>query len=112
MKRGTQAVRRKTVRSLPTIVVTREPFYLQLGARIRQERERAGMSQAAVASALGLGRASVANIESAKQRVLAHQIPMLAEALGCDIARLFIPSVFRKRRTTVSGTKLGEGSRR
>lgn len=104
-----QRVRRLTVRrdSVP-----REPFYAQFGARIRVERERAGLSQAELAETLGLVRASVANIESARQRVLAHQIPPIAAALGCQIERLFMPSVFRRRRSAGTGVKTGAGSRR
>lgn len=36
----------------------------------------------------GLTRASIANIESGRQRVLLHQILQFAEALGVDLATL------------------------
>ena len=47
-----------------------EPFYVALGERIRDARLRRNASQDSIAIALGLTRASMANIEGANQRVL------------------------------------------
>lgn len=71
------------------LAVRIEPFYAEFGSRLAQLRFAQRLSQADVGRPLGLTRASVANIESGKQRVLAHQIPILAETLKCTAAQLF-----------------------
>lgn len=70
-----------------------EPFYSELGLRIQGYRKRAGMTQAELGQRLTppLTRASVANIESAKQRLLAHTLVNVASVLGVDLAEL-VPS--------------------
>ena len=77
-----------------------EPIYRTIGARVRQLREEAGMTQAYVASRLRppQTRAAMANIESAKQRVLAHQLVEFAEIFGVSIDSILRPAVYRKRR--------------
>lgn len=66
-----------------------EPFYAELGSRLAQLRFAQRLSQADVGRPLGLTRASVANIENGRQRVLAHQLPVLASTLKCSVAQLF-----------------------
>jgi transcriptional regulator with XRE-family HTH domain len=75
-----------------------EPFYEELGKKIQGLRIRAGLTQEDLGAALRppLTRASVANIENAKQRVLAHTIIMIAEALDVPIDRL-LPSIPREQ---------------
>lgn len=75
-----------------------EPFYLELGQRIQGFRKRAGMTQEALGAAIHppLTRASVANIENAKQRVLTHTIMMIASALGVPIEAL-LPTLPRQQ---------------
>lgn len=60
-----------------------EAYYHRLGARVRKARLAANLSQDEVARSMDppMTRASIANVESAKQRVLAHQIAMLARIL-------------------------------
>jgi len=65
-----------------------EPFYVALGDRIRDARLRRNVSQDALSFALGLTRASMANIENANQRVYAHYILVIAAALGIEAAEL------------------------
>jgi transcriptional regulator with XRE-family HTH domain len=71
-----------------------EPFYEALGSKIQKNREHRKMTQ----SQLGLSlippstRASIANIESGKQRVLVHTLSQLATALDVDIRKL-MPTV-------------------
>lgn len=68
----------------------REPFYAGLGARLRTARELLGLSQAAVGHRMRpiMSRASIANIESGSQRVLAHQLPTLSRAVNSTVAYL------------------------
>jgi ribosome-binding protein aMBF1 (putative translation factor) len=67
-----------------------EPYYRSLGARVRKAREHAGLSQAELGRMLKpqVTRASIANIEAAKQRCLAHTVVQLARALQCPVLRI------------------------
>ena len=67
-----------------------EPFYRQLGERIARARQAKGMPQAALAEALTpqLTRASIANIEMGKQRVMAHALVQIARELDLDLNEL------------------------
>lgn len=58
-----------------------EKVYLDLGQRIRERRMRIGLSQAELAERIGQTRASVANLEAGKQRLMLHTVETLAEAL-------------------------------
>jgi transcriptional regulator with XRE-family HTH domain len=55
-------------------------FYAELGARVR--RARGQLPQHSLAEAVGLSRASVANIEAGRQPVSSWMLIRLAEALG------------------------------
>ena len=70
------------------MVTTIEPFYRELGARIRTLREAAHLTGKSVGAPLGLTRASIANIEAGRQRILAHQLAVLAAVFGRSIAHL------------------------
>ncbi|HEX4334362.1 MAG TPA: helix-turn-helix transcriptional regulator [Polyangiaceae bacterium] len=75
-----------------------EPFYEELGKRIQGYRKRAGMTQEDLGKAIDppLTRASLANIENAKQRVLAHTIIQLAAALSVPVQDL-LPALPRQQ---------------
>jgi transcriptional regulator with XRE-family HTH domain len=68
-----------------------EPFYEELGKLIQGFRKGANMTQADLGSRMRptVTRANVANIESAKQRVLAHMLFDIAGVLGVSISELF-----------------------
>jgi transcriptional regulator with XRE-family HTH domain len=68
----------------------REPFYEELGRQIAYLRQKRGISQAALGALMRpqMTRASIANIETGKQRVLAHTFVQLAGALACDLETL------------------------
>ncbi len=61
-----------------------EPLYKDLGRRIHEARDRAGMTQQEVADRLvpKVTRASVANMESGKQRILCHTLVALSAVLS------------------------------
>ena len=64
-----------------------ESFYLVLGTRVRAIRQQKGLTQEQLGSRLTptMTRASVANIETGKQRVLAHTLVQLASALSVPL---------------------------
>jgi transcriptional regulator with XRE-family HTH domain len=49
---------------------------------IRRERRAKEWSQASLAGRLGMSRATLANVETGRQRLLVHQLYAFAEALG------------------------------
>lgn len=67
-----------------------EPFYTALGPTIQKARERKKMTQTQLGRCLNppTTRASIANIENGKQRVLAHTFVQLARAMEIDIHEL------------------------
>ncbi len=67
-----------------------EPFYVELGRRIQRARIRNGLSQQALGAAVSppVTRASIANIEGGKQRVLAHTACQLAAVLSVPLGEL------------------------
>lgn len=60
-----------------------DAFYEGLGRRIQQLRKKRGLTQEQLGARLvpQVTRASIANIESGKQRVLTHSLAQVAEAL-------------------------------
>ena len=70
------------------------PFYGVLGSRIQQAREHRKMTQAQLGLSLKppSTRASIANIENGKQRVLVHTLAQLAESLSVKV-QMLIPAV-------------------
>ena len=67
-----------------------ERFYRSLGATIRRRREALELTQEALGARLNppMTRASIANIEAGKQRVLAHTFVDLASALTLKLDEL------------------------
>ena len=67
-----------------------EPFYEALGSQLQITREQRKMTQAQLGAALNppSTRASIANIENGKQRVLVHTLAQLAQCLGVSIEAL------------------------
>ena len=64
-----------------------EEFYVLLGNRIRTFRQQTGLTQEQLGNRLTptMTRASVANIETGKQRVLAHTLLQLSGALDVSL---------------------------
>lgn len=67
-----------------------EPFYAALGRRVQRLRHAKGMTQAELGQRLvpPVTRASIANLESGKQRVLVHTLVDLAQLLGVKVTKL------------------------
>ena len=60
----------------------------QLGNRIREERERARLSQGELASQSSLERTAISKIESGTRKITALELSRVAEALGVRMGRL------------------------
>ena len=65
-------------------MVDSQEFYTEAGNRIRQARQKIGISQEALASLVSLTRTSVTNIEKGRQNFLAHTLVDLASALQVE----------------------------
>ncbi|MEH0631744.1 helix-turn-helix transcriptional regulator [Streptomyces stelliscabiei] len=63
-------------------------LYRAIGAGVAEARKQRGIRQADLATAVGLTRASVANIESGAQRIQVHTLIATAQALNLDPADL------------------------
>jgi transcriptional regulator with XRE-family HTH domain len=73
-----------------------EPVYKEIGRNIRTRRRLIDASQDVLAQQLGISRGTLANIETGRQRVLVHQLYVIAQALGVRPADLMPPPVVAK----------------
>lgn len=63
-------------------------LYLELGVRVRRRREARHLTQDELASAVGVSRSSIANIERGRQHAPVHLLFQLAEELKVDVGEL------------------------
>lgn len=68
--------------------MNRDDLYEAIGARIRDARRRAGLTQEQLAVQVGLSRASVTNVELGRQSLLVDQLVRFASVLQLDPAIL------------------------
>jgi|ERR1039458_1523099 transcriptional regulator with XRE-family HTH domain len=70
-----------------------QPFYRELGHKVRELRSKKKMTQEALGQLLDpqVTRASIANIETGGQRVLSHTLVQLAYHLDVNVADLLPP---------------------
>ncbi len=69
-------------------------LYHGIGGRVKHRRKVAGLTQQALADLVGMTRVSVVNVETGRQVILLHALPVWAKALKCRIADL-LPSQWR-----------------
>jgi transcriptional regulator with XRE-family HTH domain len=67
-------------------------FYATVGSKVRSARIAAKLSQADLASQVGLTRSSVANLEAARQRTSLYHFVLISRVLKADVAEL-LPDV-------------------
>ena len=79
-------------------------LYIEIGSRIRLERNKKHISQAKLAELVGLKRTSIINIEKGRQRFLIHTLYGFAEALGIRPHELIPDSI-----PASSGDKIPDG---
>jgi transcriptional regulator with XRE-family HTH domain len=64
--------------------MTPNPLYVEFGKLVRGYRKRSNLTQDDLAERVGLSRTSITNIELGRQKVLLHQVFMLAKSLGVN----------------------------
>lgn len=69
-------------------------IYRLIGSQIAARRKELRLKQAEVAAQIGLTRASLANIEKGRQKVMLHQIYRIAEALRIETILDLVPRRF------------------
>ena len=65
---------------------------------IRAERARIGMSQEALGRHLGLSRVTISEIETARRRVWADELPAICKALGVQLEAILSGATDEDRR--------------
>lgn len=65
--------------------------YMQFGRKVAAARKSKGMTQADLAKRVAFTRASVANIETGRQRVMLHDVFAIVAALGGQSILDFVP---------------------
>ena len=87
-------------------------LYRLLGQNVARLRNAKKRTQAEIAAQIGLTRASLANIETGRQKVLMHHVFLLASALECESILDLIPESFvfdnDDEPVTVHGSQLSE----
>jgi len=78
-------------------------LYVEFGRRLRAARGEADISQAHLGRAVGLSRASIANIEAGRQHVALDQLFDFARALGIETTALLPSSTLDTPVTRVPG---------
>ncbi|MFJ4912897.1 helix-turn-helix domain-containing protein [Streptomyces sp. NPDC088726] len=59
------------------------------GRRLRELRERAGLTQTATAAGAGLNRSFYAGVEAGRTSIAVDRLPGLAKMLGVELYQLF-----------------------
>lgn len=73
---------------MSTTAILPHEVYRLIGQRIREAREKRGLSQERLANEVALTRTSITNIEKGRQKVLVHTLFLLSEALGVSVVEL------------------------
>jgi transcriptional regulator with XRE-family HTH domain len=63
----------------------------ELGARIAEIRQQAGLTQEHVGRSLELTRSQMCKIEKGERRVSARELTIIAQSLVCDVDSLLFP---------------------
>ena len=69
-------------------------LYRRLGRAIAERRGELGITQGDVAEKLGLSRASLANLENGRQRIMVHQLFALVNALKLESILDLVPKLW------------------
>jgi transcriptional regulator with XRE-family HTH domain len=69
-------------------------IYRLLGLAVAKRRAEMKLTQAEVAAQIGLTRASLANIETGRQKVMLHHVYRLSAALECASILDLVPATF------------------
>ena len=69
-------------------------LYRRIGQVVAKRRGELGLTQSDVAEKLGLSRASLANLESGRQRIMVHQLFALVNALQLKSILNLVPKTW------------------
>ena len=69
-------------------------LYRRLGRTVADHRRQLGLTQQHVAARLGLSRASLANLECGRQRIMVHQLFALVNVLNLDSIIDLVPETW------------------
>ena len=69
-------------------------LYRRIGQVVAKRRRELGLTQSDVAEKLGLSRASLANLESGRQRIMVHQLFALVNALQLQSILDLVPQTW------------------
>jgi len=72
---------------------TYQTFYQELGRNVRLARTKSHQTQAQLASAVGLSRVAINNIEFGRQQLLSHTLFAIANALAISVQELLPQSL-------------------
>jgi transcriptional regulator with XRE-family HTH domain len=84
------------------------PINQAFGRAVATRRDELGMTQAALATRVGLARASVANIERGRQNILLYQVYDLADALNLEKVADLLPP--RPRPDRIASVPISDAS--
>lgn len=90
----------------------KQDFYREFGVKIANARAEAGVTQDALAEAVGLSRTSITNIEKGRQAVQLHLAVKIAGILGVELPVLMPALVLAKPATIRKLEKLQPEKRR
>lgn len=83
-----------------------QSIYAELGRAVAIRRKMVGLTQAEVAKVVGISRASIANIESGRQKVLLHQVYGLVKALDLKSITELVPAAPPRAMPAEAGERL------
>lgn len=74
-------------------------LYCRLGRAVAERRTQLGLTQAEVAEKIGFSRASLANLETGRQRIMVHQLFALVNALKLNSILDLVPETWTPSET-------------
>jgi transcriptional regulator with XRE-family HTH domain len=85
---------------IATMAIKHEAFFKEMGSRIAQARKKRGMTQQALADALGVSQQTLAHYEVGRVGVGAPLLPRLAELLDLSFDEMLVgqPASYRPGR--------------
>lgn len=81
-------------------------IYAQLGRAMAARRTSLGLTQQDIADRIGVSRASIANVERGRQKVLLHQVYAIARVLALKSITDLVPATLPKTDAPVSVSML------
>jgi transcriptional regulator with XRE-family HTH domain len=72
-------------------IVDPESLYVAVGERMREARDKSGLTQEQIGIQLGMTRANVANLEAGKTAIMLQHVYNLALYLEIPVSRLLPP---------------------